>query len=133
MDSDQALDWLADNVTDTAGANIRQLIDAFNKKVENEGDETDVAVDLYGYALRAAADVVVKLNFFSERLYGDLHADLAEALGKIIDTKDWIESWNNPDEVVASINDQIRQLKEGPDSTTLFANLNKLYGGSDPD
>lgn len=123
MDSDQALDWLANNVTDHAGAAIRNLLDAFSEKIERNGGETESAVIDHGYALRAAADVVLKLNFFNERLFGDLHAALAEALGKIIDTKDWIESWTEPDKVVASINDQIRQLKEGPASTTLFENL----------
>jgi len=122
LDSDQALDWLSNEITGPAGEKIRALIDAFNKSVEDEGGETDIAIDRYGYELRAAAYVVVALNFFNTRS-GDLHRELADVLGKIIDNSEWVEDWSHPDKLMASMQDQIRALKAGQNPTTLMENL----------
>jgi hypothetical protein len=123
LDSDQALDWLGNEVTDPAGEKIRDLIDRFNKRVESEGGEAEYAVSELGMQLRAAAYVVIALNFFNERLHGDLHGDLAAALQQIHDCDDWIDEWSGEDEVRASLTEQIEKLRAGPESTTLFANL----------
>jgi hypothetical protein len=75
LDSDQALDWLGNEVTGPAGTKIRTLLRAFQDRIDGEGGELEWAVDEYAHQLRAAAHVVVALNFFSERRHGDLHAD----------------------------------------------------------
>lgn len=123
LDSDQALDWLAD-ICDAAGEETRALINRFNKRIEREGGETEWATSEYAHELRAAGYVVVSLNFFNSR-YGDLHGDLALALRQVLGCSDWIDSWTNPEEVKAALTKEIEALKEGPKSTTLFENLDK--------
>lgn len=121
LDSDQALDWLAD-ITDLTGEKIVLLLDAFEQKIEENGGETEWAVDAFAHELRAAGDVVVKLNFFHSR-FGDLHERVANALHIVRETSDWVDGWSEPPELRKELADEIAALRKGRQSTTLMENL----------
>ena len=115
MDSDQALDWLANNVTDPVGDSIHKLI------VDALTDPN--GIESYGDELRVAADVVIKLNFFNATYrYGDVWRELCELLKRLHDT-DWPDQWNEPETIRASLTDQIETLERGFAPTTLMDNL----------
>jgi hypothetical protein len=127
LDSDQALDWLGDVVTDHAGTFIAALLRDFHRDRQIHG--LDDAVHAHALHLRAAAHVVTSLNFFSnERRYGDLFQQLYDALTLVLDCKEWLESWTEPDKVASSIQDQLVQLRGGMRSTGLFDQLDTEQG-----
>jgi hypothetical protein len=120
LDSDQALDWLAESVTDVAGQKIKRVLDQFNAVLENWG--ADRACETYAYELRAAAFVLEKLNFFSnERLYGDLFGRMHKALAEVWHSN-WIDNWDDPEAVRESVKKQAEVMKAGWHSTTLLDN-----------
>lgn len=120
LDSDQALDWLGD-ITHPIAEEIRAMLDKFFRTVDEEGGEVEMAAD-NAHELRAAAHVVLALNFFNERIFGDLHGDLAKALTLIRDS-DWPEGWRDPNAVRESLSTQIVTLEAGRQPTTLFERL----------
>lgn len=127
LDSDQALDWLGNNVTDHVGQKVAELLNIFEKNLALNRIET---VGSYAYDLRAAGDVVVKLNFFTQFIKRDpngvettLHSRLASALTYVRDDVGWLNGWGDPDAVRASIDKQIADLSEDYKPTTLMENL----------
>lgn len=119
LDSDQALDWLGNEVTDPVGLTVKALLDDFDAALARNDKW---ACEDHAYQLRAAALVVISLNFFSDRLHGDLFGRLADALTKIRESE-WMDNWDNPDAVRDEIDKQIEALTSGPNSTTLLDNL----------
>ena len=132
MDSDQALDWLANNVTTHVGQKVIELLDEFGK---NLAIDRIGAVEAFAYDLRAAGDVVLKLNFFTQfierapdakdadDIASTLHSRLASALTYVRDDVTWMSAWDNPDAVRASLDKQIADLSEDYKPTTLMENL----------
>lgn len=119
LDSDQALDWLANEITDHAGRKIDDLIDSFNNVGKNWG--WDSAADRYGHELRAAAYVLETLNYFSDRLFGDMHARMADALNELRGSE-WMLGWSDPDAIRAMVDEQIEAMRRGQQPTTLLDN-----------
>jgi hypothetical protein len=121
LDSDQALDWLGNEIIDHAGVKIDKLLDKFEGTKVAKG--ADYAVDSYAYELRAAAFVMEKLNFFSnEHLYGDLFGRMHKALAEVWHSS-WIDGWNDPETVRESVKAQAEAMKAGMEPTTLLDNL----------
>lgn len=118
MDSDAALDWLGNQVTDHVGLQIRNLIELTEKYEDG--------VEHYAEELRAAADVVIKLNFFNnEPHYGDLWNDLAQCLLKLRRSS-YAQGWSEPDKLLESLDEQITILHRGYATTTLYENAASL-------
>lgn len=118
LDSDQALDWLGNHVTDHVGVKIDELLTKFEGTRVARG--ADHAVEIYAYELRAAAFVLEKLNFFSnERLYGDLFERMHKALAEVWHSS-WIDGWTDPEAVRESVKKQAEVMKAGWHSTTLL-------------
>ena len=121
LDSDSALDWLGNNVTDHAGVAIDKLLTKFEHKVASA--DADDACELYAEELRAAAFVLEKLNFFSnELLYGNLFERMHKALAEVWHSS-WIDNWNEPEAVRALVQQQAERMKEGMEPTTLMDHL----------
>jgi hypothetical protein len=110
FDSDQALDWTAD-----AYSPLVEQIWKLVHRAESKG------ISWYSHEIRAAAEIFIKneLDYHAHRACEDedgrgdgvnLADKLANLLGKMLDDKEWLESWNEPNLVAASINDQIRAL-----------------------
>jgi hypothetical protein len=110
LDSDAALDWLDEYVSEPVGENVAQLI------ISAKGRERQ-----YAEELRAAAQVVLQINFFRHQV--DLHGELAEMLTVLRDDSDYLDEWNEPGELKASLDKHIQALRDGPRSTTLLSNL----------
>lgn len=121
LDSDGALDWLGGHVTDHVGMEIRALLKtAASSPVWHCAEE-----------LRAAADTVTKLNFFSnEDLYGDLFGDLADALQRIHDDENYVGTWFEEEPYRESVTAQIAELRKGWHGTTLGERLDALGEGA---
>ena len=117
LDSDQALDWLGNEITDHAEQKIVDLLDEFGKNLHIDRES---AVEAFAFELRAAGYVVVTLNFWQR----DLHARTAAALQYVRDEQSWLSQWGDGGEGVRkSLDEQIAKLGEGPQSTTLMENL----------
>jgi hypothetical protein len=114
LDSDAALDWLGNCVTDHVGMKIRALLNSIDKH----------GLDGHEEELRAAAHVLVQLNFFTcEHLYGDLWADVTAQMEKLRNDITWIEVWDDEESVRESLNAQLIKLWAGWKPTTLLDSL----------
>lgn len=118
LDSDQALDWLGNEITDHIESRIGLAVDRFLETANNYG--VNYASDAYAHSVRAAAYVVEALNFFHPR--ADLHARLEKALVAIRDSA-WPSEWDDPEAIREKLNEQIEAMAKGPRSTTLMENL----------
>ena len=130
LDSDQALDWLGNHVTDHVGREIEDLLDQFNRSCDIN---VNGAVESLAHDLRAAAFVVKALNYFTQfetqqpdGSYVGLHERLADALAIVRQNDAWLKMWDdNGAGVRSSLDQQIAGLREGPHGTTLFENLER--------
>jgi hypothetical protein len=110
MDSDQALDWLGNVVTDTLQPKLEKVLEA----AEN-GDVADV-----GYELRAAADVALTLNFWQD---GEVLFQRFAAALRALAKSEFAESYNRPDLFRESVAHQVALLDLGPRGTGLLEAL----------
>lgn len=114
LDSDSALDWLANAITDHAEKEVLKALQMYEEQPE-----------FYEEELRAAGEVVLALNFWQE----NLHGRIALALRTLRANEDYVSRWNHEDEIRESLDRQIALLEMGPRSTSLTDFLESHEGG----
>lgn len=120
LDSDQALDWLGNNITDYVAGKIVKILD------QKENGKYYEPMELRAAAETAIALAENRIFLSTPQEYEDIYEKLRDALSEMRDDKGWIESWTGPDEVRDSIDKQIERLSKiitDEKSTTLMDNL----------
>ena len=106
FDNDHALDWTSTVITDDFWSKIKTALEG------NNYDE-----------IRAAAGITIALM---SRCRGvapyqyDIRKIAYDALKRIMWDGKWLDSWDNPAAVIASITEQLRDLEDIDPSTSLL-------------
>lgn len=110
LDSDQALDWLANEVTSRVEPNLRHLLSEYWIRKDLSGQHE--AVLEFALELRAAAYVILALNYWEE----EIHDQYLQVLRELRDDQEWINDWSEPEALLKSLDAQISELEKGSES-----------------
>ena len=110
LESDGALDWVGNNVTDPLTLRIKALCDAFDSEYRRTGH-----IELYAEDIRAAAECVTRLNQLHPVIDGfNVYVELISRLGVVQEDEAWLSTWTSNEfreNVRTSIDHQIRALR----------------------